>query len=394
MNQQRTVHLVSWCLGLLDQLFRVLNFALGSSRPKFFSKGWGDLESCYLEQDALLEDLAKPNNGTQKKYRLENEDITWTMQSQDRKVKIQQGQFRSPLADFLPEESKMAHFLLVEPSSRDNDDSNEDNKVFVIMLPATGEMGKGTRLALARTLAAEYGWSSIILTAAYYGQRKPSGQTLFFLATVRDLLFQARSIFQEGAMLVSYFQNEYSKHTKTKPTKNKVCVTGFSFGAAMAANTCTLATRMGADGKRLGCAAYVGCASPIVLADGVLQTSIDWKALRSIKDEKREEEYLTKAQERLYNELNKTQLTLLTNGTGSGRADNAVAVIKGMAMKHDAFISPSYALELQKQLLPVTEPSNPPVWEWLWGGHVLAALMRPVYHKRLVVSTVRELQNV
>lgn len=395
MLLEQTSHWVSWSLGLLDQLFRLMNWVLGSSRPKFFSKGRGDLESCYQQRHGLLEDLANADkNGIPKKYRLEAKDITWTTQSQDAVAKTTNGQFLSPLAEFLPKESKMAQFLLVEPSTPKNSATVEkDDRVFVIMLPATGEMGKGTRLSLARTLAKEYGWSSVILTAAYYGKRKPSGQTLFFLETVRDLFFQAPAIFQEGAMLVSYFQNE---HGKTNPQQeslnNKVCVTGFSFGAAMAANACAVATRTGADGKRLACAAYVGCASPIVLAEGILETSLDWDALRRSNDDKtREEESLSTTQQWLHTEFNEMQFTILTKN--QSRNENPIAVVRGMSMKHDGFIPQRHAIDFQKQLLTATAPSSPPVWEWLWGGHVLAALCRSVFHKQLVVDAVMELQN-
>ena len=185
MLLEQTSHWVSWSLGLLDQLFRLMNWVLGSSRPKFFSKGRGDLESCHQQRRGLLEALANADkNGIPKKYRLEAKDITWTTQSQDAVVKTTKGQFLSPLAEFLPEESTMAQFLLVEPSTPKSSATVEkDDRVFVIMLPATGEMGKGTRLALARTLAKEYGWSSVILTAAYYGKRKPSVYSNVYVAT-------------------------------------------------------------------------------------------------------------------------------------------------------------------------------------------------------------------
>ena len=202
-------------------------------------------------------------------------------------------------------------------------------------------------------------------------------------------------------MLVCFFQNEYrqgnpiSGPTTAPNNQNKVCVTGFSYGGAMAAMASALAARMGADGKRLACASYVGSASPVVLTDGILATSVDWKALQN-KDNKNSStaESFSMTQKRLTDELNKMQLTMLLKASSTSFKDNPVAVVKGMAMKHDAFITPRYALELQTQLSSVTSSCRPPHWEWLWGGHIAAALLRPIFHKKLVVDTVNELQKL
>eukprot|EP00977_Amphora_coffeiformis_P007026 scaffold1522_cov166-Amphora_coffeaeformis.AAC.4 len=397
-------------LGGLDQLFRLLKTLPGSSKRKFFTKGHGDVDLCYKYREAFLTSITTPStssssssNGIDRKKLTE---IEWadekTGTASDEDVMVTEGRFKSPVAEYLPTNSKTAIIHYITPRRRR---LSNDADVVVIMLPATGEMGKSTRLALARTLAKEYGWSSVILTAAYYGKRRPSGQHMFFLDTVQDLLFQSQAIIEEAALLAQYFMTRTTTTTTTTTTATavvddgttsnttKVCFTGFSYGAAMASCAAGVALFMGLDCRRMSCAPYIGSASPVVLADGILQSSIDYGTLQRDRNTKNNIDRTTKtAEQELYDELNKTQLTSITkflNGGGGARQpEQCLSVVMAYAARNDAFILPVYSRAFEVQLGALTEISNPPKLKWLWGGHVTAALVRSVFQKQLVVDTV------
>lgn len=201
--------------------------------------------------------------------------------------------------------------------------SNKDKPgVFIVMLPATGEVYLSTRLRMARRLAQKFGWSSIIMTAPYYGVRKPKSQTLFFIDSVKDVLLQSQAIVEESAALSLYL---LKKKNKKGILDSKVYFSGFSYGGAMASCASTFALATGGDGRRLACASYVGSASPVCLVDGVLESSIDWSALKP-KHDVNERQVETHA--KLYKIFNETQLSgipcdvITTN-------NNPLAVIKG-----------------------------------------------------------------
>jgi len=61
-----------------------------------------------------------------------------------------------------------------------------------IMLPGLGEITNFPRSDMARFLAVKYGWSSIILPAPYYSERKPEHQTLFFQERMSDVRVSSR----------------------------------------------------------------------------------------------------------------------------------------------------------------------------------------------------------
>jgi len=200
---------VSWLLGAVDYSFLLLKVFLGNARPKFFSQGWGEMEPIYAEQSKLLAELGEGNKDVLK---LTEDKIIWEETIEKSSVIIRRGRFLSPLAHLLPKESHFNSFHLVTPRNHQHSD------VYVIMLPATGEMGKSTRLKMARQLAHQHGYSSVIITAAFYGARKPPSQNLFCISTVSDLLLQAQSIIHEAAMLSLYCLN--------KGPSTKVCLTG------------------------------------------------------------------------------------------------------------------------------------------------------------------------
>ena len=419
---------LSWVLGLLDYAFLFLKI-LGPVQPKFFEGGYGDIEAARRRQIQSLVELeverggtTAPKHKTTTRFKLANDDLQWGPTTRPSSgITMQEGRFRSPQADNRPPESAYAQFFLVKPDLEasaglapqvpNNGTAMTEKQVYILMLPATGETNIASRLFMAKTLAKEYGWCSVIVTAPYYGDRKPKSQKLFFLHTVEDILMQALAVIQEAAALSEYFL-EAQQSPQEGSSPRRVCLTGFSFGAAMASIASNYALVAGVDGQRLGCAAYVGSASPCVLADGILESSVQWTALKRPHAGSSGDSPVPSAREILFDELYQTQMDtfILMEACSDQKSkkesavaqnrNNPIRVIKGYNMYHDEFIKPKYARELEQQIQKcmkggeenqANSGDNAFQLQWLPGGHVFAALARPVLQKRLIVDTVREL---
>lgn len=360
--------MISFGLGLIDYGFLLLKI-LGPAQPKFFKNGY-DGSPAYREELAKTYSTKCPLS---KSYLTEgNNKIDWGTLQTETSVTVQDGRFVSPGAADLPVESKHAHFQLVRPSGKGSEKEQAKlGGVYVFMFPATGETDNFVRLSMARQLAKKYGWSSVILTAPFYAERQPEGQTLFFLNSVKELLAQTEGIIQEATSLAAYLM-------KQSP-KTRICFTGFSYGAAMAGVASNFALSAGLDGQRLASAPYVGSSSPCVLSDGVLESSVNYGALRRAKEVTRDE-----TSKELFDELYKTQMTVLGTNEGKG-----LKVVKAIAMAHDAFIKPFYAREFEDQIKLCLDDTFE--MQWYPGGHAFAAVMRPFLHNKLVIETVQEL---
>lgn len=360
---------LSWILGLFDYGYLLLKL-LGPLQPKFYRKGYGDTHRILELQIKTMKSLDGSDN-----LKLREDQLIWGgVKPMWGSITVQEGRFQSPLAQELPPEAAYAQFYLVKPKKGQaiQTKKQEEREAYIIMLPATGEADIFLRLWIARKLANQYGWSSLIVTAPYYGDRQPKDQTLFFVNTVEDTFLQAWAIIQETTALTSYLLD--------KSPSALVCLTGFSFGAAMAGNSVNVALQSGVDGQRLACAPYVGSSSPCVLADGLLESAIDWNALR-----KSNEESYTLTRQRLLTKFYETQMTSLT----PERLQNPIRVVQGYNMMNDAFIQTKYAFEFEQHIQICLNQSFQ--MKWLPGGHVFAALARPFWHKKLIVEVVQEL---
>ena len=355
----------SWILSIPDALFPLLNILPGG--PRFFSGGYGNTKIYFNRRNNVIQSLS---NGTSM---LNSSTIQLVQSNRDGGIVLSNGQFQSPVAKELPKEAQTCYFKLVEPDVQSSPQQKQKNKVYVVMFPATGEMGSSTRLAMAKKLALKQGWSSVIITAPFYGKRKPSNQKLFFIDSVTNILLQSQAIIEEGLLITSWLMD--------KSEDALVCHTGFSYGAAMCTCTSAISLAAGLDGNRLSCAPYVGCSSPNTLADGVLESGIDWNALTK----KPNEAYEIK-RKRLYDLFDETQLTALAK-QAQGRK---LAVARGVSFSNDGFIRPVYAKALEFQLEPIS--ASPVTFQWYPGGHAIGALLRPYLQQRLIEKTVQELE--
>ena len=117
-----------------------------------------------------MDELSQPK-GAYPSVTIPAKDIVWGDAQEKGVVTLRPRSFPSPLAHLLPPESRDCQFLLVEPIS------TSKRSTYIVMLPATGEMGKRERLTMAQRLARQHGWVSIIVTAPFYAQRAPSFST-------------------------------------------------------------------------------------------------------------------------------------------------------------------------------------------------------------------------
>jgi len=182
---------------------------------------------------------------------------------------FREGTFESPAyealkkfcrEDLLPQESRMARFLIASPSE------NLDPSVpFVVLLAGTGEHTYSRRLrAIAQPLLSQ-GIGSIILENAFYGRRKPLGQIGAKLFRVSDLLSLGYATIEEARALLAWL---YSHGYR------RLCVSGASQGglhAAMAASLFPYPVAV--------VASLAPDSASFVFTKGILSNNVNWNAL-------------------------------------------------------------------------------------------------------------------
>lgn len=391
--------ILSWILGLVDNVVLLLRFISGPNAPKFFKKGWNwdSMDKAFVAQNELIEALSQQPGGDHPSVSISATDIIWGEPQHKWGITLRSGSFPSPVAHLLPPESKDCQFLLVTPKS-------STPSTYIVMLPATGEMGQRERLAMAKEFAkTTKGYASIIITAPFYARRAPSGQKRFFLGNVADALVQSQAIVQETACLVRHVMrngDDYDKNIIPASPSNKVVVTGFSWGSAMSSMSCATSLLAGVDGKRLACVAYVGCTSPEVFADGVLENGVDWDAILKDKGSTKSFQGVDiaslktpqEAQEAMFKILSQVQLSTTVDALVKKDPSNQLAAVNMQSMYHDGFIPRKYSSAYVEQMKRLTKASNFQL-RWMPGGHVLGAMLRPLLHKSAIAEAVYKMEK-
>eukprot|EP00525_Craspedostauros_australis_P000764 CAMPEP_0198111778 /NCGR_PEP_ID=MMETSP1442-20131203/3703_1 /TAXON_ID= /ORGANISM="Craspedostauros australis, Strain CCMP3328" /LENGTH=420 /DNA_ID=CAMNT_0043768345 /DNA_START=17 /DNA_END=1279 /DNA_ORIENTATION=+ len=404
---------LSWWLGVIDLAYCVLVRLPCVSLPKFFKDGWDDTDYALKESDAFYKRLAdakisvKPDDGSSADdkgalYPGMKDKIEWDKASKKKlsndAISVQLGKFMSPMQHALPKGTRQCRFYYVKPTALtlDNLKANKpSHEVVVIMMPATGEAGKTERLAMANRLARDHGWSSVIITAPFYAARKPKDQKLFFINNVKDFFLQTIAIVNEASALAWYFYSE------GKSNSRRICVTGFSWGAAMSSLvsiTCMLA---GIPGQHIACIPYVGSGTPAVLPDGLLQRSIDWDALHDNDKHKSLTRQELKAAtldvflkfdlDIMANILSDHRKQLLeVEGASLDQVDSRLSLgaLRMISGQHDHIITRKYSepfVEILEKGAVSTKTVAFPV-QWLLGGHVTAALAKHWYQIPAIVD--------
>ena len=230
-------------ISLLDHLSSSI-----SNHFKLFSNGIGDRE--YLERVPELTKSITP---------IQEIQIFWFEQKNLFIADKLNGFFKSPYSEYLPEETKNAHFSFIKPKNFSIDTP------IVLHLAATGEEGYLKRLYTMALPLINYGIASLILENPYYGKRRPTNQNSFLINTISDFFKMTTATIEEGKSILNYF---YQKGHK------KLAVTGISMGGSMAslvaANSCLPI-------------ASIPCLAPHspapTFTEALLYSSLDWSAL-------------------------------------------------------------------------------------------------------------------
>eukprot|EP00549_Striatella_unipunctata_P008278 CAMPEP_0118710724 /NCGR_PEP_ID=MMETSP0800-20121206/23586_1 /TAXON_ID=210618 ORGANISM="Striatella unipunctata, Strain CCMP2910" /NCGR_SAMPLE_ID=MMETSP0800 /ASSEMBLY_ACC=CAM_ASM_000638 /LENGTH=444 /DNA_ID=CAMNT_0006615029 /DNA_START=96 /DNA_END=1430 /DNA_ORIENTATION=- len=421
--------------------------------PRMFPKGWGNLSIPLGLVEELTSDIDQGN--FESGLTLKEESIIWNDYSLNDKmdeedsIVAKQGRFLSPIAHVLPDEAKYCSFVFVEPvvsacrrqqqesetskyhnneRCKNNNNKNRNNNndsphpaTIVIILPGTGEADISSRLQIAQTLAEKHGYASVLPDVMFLGDRCPPDQESFFVQNVEHMALQNVGSMQEAAALALFFlQGEQN---------NRVCLTGFSFGAAVAvcaATRCLIAG--GGDstlGQRLACAPYVGCSSPAVLVDGAFRRMVIWDKLQEEMDEnesknengaweqtsncygrgsKRRTRRATLCEirslsDRLRNYLDQFSLPVLVERNLKreqelGR-ENRLAAVCVAVMRRDRIICRKRSQDLIRDLQKGVVSSSSDAFSLyhLPGGHVSAALTRFQHHVMLIEEAAEKLNR-
>ncbi|MBF0239387.1 MAG: alpha/beta hydrolase family protein [SAR324 cluster bacterium] len=198
-------------------------------RKKVFQQGWGDIQ--LLGKSYKIEDLnlSWEDENTAKAFSRRvlqphppyKIDISW---GEDRlflkKFRRNRGKFQTPVNQLLLSPmSQTAHVELIRPDTR------EQGIPACIHFAATGEQGFLTRRFLAATLA-KHGIASVILENSFYGKRRPTNQTEFYLNQFIDLLAMLDTSIEEGLSLLQWLK---------EAGYGPLGVSGISMGGSIAA---------------------------------------------------------------------------------------------------------------------------------------------------------------
>eukprot|EP00049_Salpingoeca_infusionum_P004153 m.75221 g.75221 ORF g.75221 m.75221 type:complete len:399 (-) comp12440_c0_seq1:4039-5235(-) len=268
---------------LLDIVFVWMAWWKAKRPNMFFTKGFGNMESV----DAICEKFRR--NGVSDNFsdikfdKVEPFSYSSAKDTPPDGITMYEVVFASPIADVLPEESKEGRALFVVPKSvrvpgvtptethATADEqylgpANNLPKGVVIHMAATGDQWyKMRQNSLANSLA-QQGYVSILLMIPYYGKRKPADQKSFFVTTAADYLLCAYGCTVEGVKLLKWVRNAFD-------SKVPVCVTGLSYGGAMAAMCACY------DKQDLALCPCLGSPGPSTLVYGGLSSCVDYKAL-------------------------------------------------------------------------------------------------------------------
>ena len=303
--------------------------------PKLYDQGFGALD----ELDALVErvrayDAATSPVGVRMRW-----ERSWSTAA----ASVRRGVFESPASDILPRSVRMAHVELHEPRE------HASGRV-CLLLAATGEEGYALRRRLVSALLGE-GIGALLLENPFYGQRRPQGQRLSLLRTVRDQFAMNTATVEEARALL-----EWLRAQGFVPGAS-----GYSQGGMMTAFAAALSDFP---------VAAVPCASGLragpVFTENALQRRFDWAALaRSFDDEDAARRHFAAC------------LEPVDVGRFSPPSHPASAIVVGS--RFDGYI-PGDEVEALHRHWPGSE------LRWLETGHLTGAVLGRRVHVRAIVD--------
>jgi len=210
----------------------------------FFWKGWGEANLLrfffqFAEQELNREPgfFLKNHTSFKKQPRgFLHQHLRQPIKVQVQKEKVEDehvsyhATFESPLAHWLPEESKLAYFQLLLPKCQ-----HSNNIPVCILLSGTGEQSFWQRRELIARPLLKKRIGSLILMNPYYGLRKPAQQNGSRLLHVTDLLAMGGALITETNALMDWLHSERGL--------GPFGLSGFSMGGLMACLSGTIARR-------------------------------------------------------------------------------------------------------------------------------------------------------
>lgn len=346
-------------------------------------------------------------------------------------------EFPSPLMDHLPEVSQVARALVLLGPGLPELKSEDvvagaslaalvratNPKEVVVHMPAFGEERYGSRAKVAHVIAKKRPESlHFILMAPFYGDRRPAQQHKHFVPTVSGKLRQSFAISSEAAGILQWASTQFREA--------HLLVTGFSFGAAMASTaaclTAPLLERLDSRDPLapalLGVVPCVGSATPAVIADGVLESDVDWPRIeeewrtlqgdealfrvvvalnegdeeeaRHLRDARTAKEFL----HRLLGVVHTEKLVRALEARAlrwkeAPRRGFAFDAVVALGARHDHFVKFPYSTDLFRALARVAPPERAS-FVALDGGHVTSFVNRTAIFVPAVVRALEELDAV
>ncbi len=216
--------------------------------PKLYADGFGSLtELDHLVETIRTYDVTVPPPSIR---------MRWGDESQTASATVRRGTFESPAAPILPRETQTGFIELHMPRR------GATGRV-CLLLATTGEEGYALRRRLVGDLLRE-GVGALLLENPYYGMRRPAGQTLSLVRTVRDqFAMNTATVDEARALLLWLCDQGYVPGTS-----------GYSQGGMMASFAAALSNFP---------VAAVPCASGLraapIFTENALQRRFDWAAL-------------------------------------------------------------------------------------------------------------------
>ena len=261
-------------MSFLDDWYAVVARNIGGgSTKRFFHQGYGDMVSAARIYADVIDSVTRGEVTAPLKLRWsDKERVEPGMTAcfgpgQGGVPTLQEAEFDSPAAAFLPERSKTGRLLFVWR------DSPTPPRKIAVHLPTTGDQFYYFRKQIALELL-KHDIASVILMWPYYNARKPEGQYAHVLPSVSSFITQICAGVMESAAIAAWAAETYpGAHT---------VFTGVSLGGSVA-NFAAIVAAAAADATepraRVGAAPVVATSSATSFLTGVLHNRIAWDVL-------------------------------------------------------------------------------------------------------------------
>lgn len=266
----------SRAMSYLDDWYAVVARNIGGgSTKRFFHQGYGDMVSAARIYADVIDSVTRGEATAPLKLRWGDKErvepgVTACFGPGQAGVPtLQEAEFDSPAAAFLPERSKTGRLLFVWR------DSPSPPRKIAVHLPTTGDQFYYFRKQIALELL-KHDIASVILMWPYYNARKPEGQYAHVLPSVSSFITQICAGVMESAAIAAWAAETYpGAHT---------VFTGVSLGGSVA-NVAAIVAAAAADAAatqpraRVGAAPVVATSSATSFLTGVLHNRIAWDVL-------------------------------------------------------------------------------------------------------------------